>query len=404
MRHTEDRLGHAARHQPHQQQTDQRGEQAEAQFDQCARGIARIQLLLERFGAADQDFLRHIEQHAPRRPVGNRLERRQHFQLAVAVQAAHASARGEQAQQLAAAGLIHRIQALAEFAGIRAVTGEQAGGADNTDGGLAVIQLAAGVLADRLQAVEIDVDRQRGDDFAVDLQREDDAGHQHFVAVDDIEVRLDHARFERGARAGEPGVGGLTAGAGAGVAHVAFRQRHRGDFARGRLRPVQGKTALVVAAQFSLIGEQFVLAVQRVGFEHQRQAEQVRVGLQRGFDLTGHVLAQIEGIEKTLLGLLTQKQYLPREAVAVLIGVHELLTNAGGLHFTLRLDPRLRRLGEHLHARGLDQRRAVFHAIQRKTDQQGHDTGQAEAGEQGDFPLDGKLSERHGKHPYPINI
>src|SRR5687768_17705125 len=54
------------------------------------------------------------------------------FQLAVAVQAAHASARGEQAQQLAAAGLIHRIQALAEFAGIRAVTGEQARSEEHT--------------------------------------------------------------------------------------------------------------------------------------------------------------------------------------------------------------------------------------------------------------------------------
>ncbi len=90
--------------------------------------------------------------------------------------------------------------------------------------------------------------------------------------------------------------------------------------------------------------------------------------------------------------------------MAVLIGIHELLTNPRRLHLTLRLDARLRRLGEHLHARRLDQRGTVLHAIQRKTDEQGHDTGQTEAGEQGNFPLDGKVSERHGKHPYSINI
>ncbi|VVN48444.1 hypothetical protein PS681_06069 [Pseudomonas fluorescens] len=394
--YAEDRFGHAARHQPHQQQADQRRQHAKAQFDQSARVIAGIQLLLERFGTADQDFLRYIEQNAPRRAAGNRRERRQHFQLTVAVQAADAAGGSEFAQQFGAADFVHGIQTLAEFAGVRAVTGEQAGGADDAHGGLAVIELLARALTDGLQAVEVDIDRQRGDDFAVDHQREDDAGHQHLLAVDHIEVRFDYTRFERGTRAGKPGVRSLAARAGAGVGHVTFRQGHRGDFAWRRLRPVQGETALVVAAQFSLTGEQFVLAVQRVGFEHQRQAEQVRVGLQRRFDLTSHVFAQVEGIEEAFLGLFAQEQHLPREAVAILIGVHELLANAGGLHFTLRLDARLRRLGEHFHARSFHQCRTVLHAIQRKTDQQGHDTGQAEAGEQGDFPLDGKLSERHG--------
>ncbi len=35
------------------------------------------------------------------------------------------------------------------------------------------------------------------------------------------------------------------------------------------------------------------------------------------------------------------------------------------------------------------------HAIQRQTHQQGHDPQQAKAGEQGDFPLNGQLPERH---------
>ncbi len=269
VRDAEDRSGHAARHQPHQQQAEQGGEAAEAQLHQRARGIARVQLLLERFGAADQNFFRHIEQHAPRRPARNWLERREHFQLAVVVQAAHARAGRQTPQQLSAAGGVDDVQTLTEFAGIGAVTGEQAGGADDADGGLTVVKLFARGLADRLQAVEVDVDRQRGDDLAVEQQREDDAGHQHFLPVDHVKVRFDHARLEGAARAGEPGVGRLTAGAGAGVAHVAFRQGHRVDLARGRLRPVQRKTALVVAAQLILPGEQFVLAVQRVGFEYQ---------------------------------------------------------------------------------------------------------------------------------------
>jgi hypothetical protein len=36
-------------------------------------------------------------------------------------------------------------------------------------------------------------------------------------------------------------------------------------------------------------------------------------------------------------------------------------------------------------------RSELFHAIQRKTHQQGHDARQAKAGQQGDFPLNGQL-------------
>jgi len=120
--------------------------------------------------------------------------------------------------------------------------------------------------------------------------------------------------------------------------------------ARHRLRPVQGETALVVTAQLRLAGEQLVLVVQRIGFEHQRQAEQFRVGLQGRLDLSGQVFTQVEGIEKALLRLIAQKQHLPREAMAILIGVHELLTNAQRLDFPLGLDARLGGFGQHLHA------------------------------------------------------
>ncbi|MNE15271.1 hypothetical protein D3C81_934180 [compost metagenome] len=163
------------------------------------------------------------------------------------------------------------------------------------------------------------------------------------------------------------------------------------------MRPVQGKAAFLVAAQFFLVDEQRVLVVQGVGLEHQRQAEQVGVGLQRGAHLAGHVFAQVEGIEEALLGLLAKEQYLAGEAGTVLVGIHELATDVQGLDFTLGLDASLGRFSEHLHAAGLDQLRAVLHAVQRESHQQGNDAGQAQAGQQGDLPLNGKLSERHGE-------
>ncbi|MNF58431.1 hypothetical protein D3C84_399860 [compost metagenome] len=397
VRHAENRPGDAARHQPHQQQADDRRHQAQAQFNQGAGGGAFIEFELEGFRRAYQHFLRHVEQYAPGFTAWNRLERRQHLELAVAVQAVGLAAAAEHAQQFSTAGLVHRVQALAELAGVGAVTGEQAHGAQDADAGLAIVELVAGLLADRLQAVEVDVDRQRGDDLAVHHQREHDAGHQHVLAIDHIKVRLDHTRLEGGARAGEPGIGRLAARAGAGVGHVAFGQRHRVQLAGGRLRPVQGKAPLVVAPQLILADEQLVLAVQGIGFEHQRQAEQLWVGLQRRLDLSGQVFTQVESIQEALLGLFAQKQHLAREPVTILIGVHELLTNPQRLDFTLGLDACLGGFGEHGHARRLDQLRAVLHAVQRKTHQQGHDAGQAQPGEQRDFPLNGKLSERHGR-------
>ncbi|KWV87708.1 hypothetical protein PFLmoz3_02645 [Pseudomonas fluorescens] len=81
--------------------------------------------------------------------------------------------------------------------------------------------------------------------------------------------------------------------------------------------------------------------------------------------------------------------------MAVLVGIHELLANAQRLHFALGLDARLGGFVEHLHAGCLDLLRALRHAIQRQTHQQGHDPQQAEARQQGDFPLNGELPERH---------
>lgn len=81
--------------------------------------------------------------------------------------------------------------------------------------------------------------------------------------------------------------------------------------------------------------------------------------------------------------------------MSVLVGIHELPTDAQRLHFTLSLDARLSGFIKHLHARRFDLFGTLRHAIQRQTHQQGHDSQQAQAREQGDFPLNGELSERH---------
>jgi len=351
--------------------------------------------LLECFGGASQGTFWHIQQHAPGLSTGDRLEGGQHFQACLVVDDVQLAG-GQLTHQLGALARVDLVEALGQLAGVGAVAGQQADRAEDTDRGAALVEAAAGVLAQGLQAVEVDVDGQGGDDLAVDRQREDDTGHQHALTVDVIEVRLYHADLAGAARAGPPGVGRLAAGADLGVGHVVLGQGHGGQLAGAWLRPVQGEAPGFVAAQLGFAGEQAVLVVQCVGLEHQRQAEQVGVGLQRGAHLTGHVFAQVERIEEAFFRLFTQEQYLAREPRTVLVGVHELAANVQSLNLALRLDTRLRGLGEHLHAAGLDQVRAVVHAVQRKADEQGDDAGEAETGEQGDLPLNGKLSQRHG--------
>ncbi|MNZ84958.1 hypothetical protein D3C78_1037310 [compost metagenome] len=89
------------------------------------------------------------------------------------------------------------------------------------------------------------------------------------MAVDVVEVRLHHADLAAAARAHPPSVGGLAAGADLGVGHVVLGQDHGGQLAHARLRPVQGEAAGLVAAKLGLAGEEAVLAVQGIGFEHQ---------------------------------------------------------------------------------------------------------------------------------------
>jgi len=116
VRHAQDRPGHAARHQPHQPQADHGGEQAQAQLEQGATGVVGVQLRLERFGRAHQDFFRHIQQHAPRLAAGDRRERCQDLESMVGTQAADPRTAGQGAEQLRALAVVDLVQALAELA------------------------------------------------------------------------------------------------------------------------------------------------------------------------------------------------------------------------------------------------------------------------------------------------
>ncbi|MNH07534.1 hypothetical protein D3C79_669280 [compost metagenome] len=263
--------------------------------------------MLEGFGRAGQGTLRNVEQHAPGFAAGDRRKGSQDFQTLLILDAVQRCAVGQQADQFGTFLSVDLINALGQFARVRAVASQQAHGAEDAHLGLALVKVAAGLLAQGLQAVQVNVDGQGGDHFVCDHQREHDAGHQHPLAVNLIEIRFDDTGLAGRTRAHRPGVGRLAAGADAGIGHVTFRQGHGGQLARGRLRPVQGKAAFFVAAQLLLVDEQFVFVVQRIGLEYQRQAKQIRVGLQGCTYLASQVLTQIESIEKALLRLFAQE-------------------------------------------------------------------------------------------------
>ena len=220
---------------------------------------------------------------------------------------------------------------LAQQAAVAAVARQQRAGAEDTDMALAVVQLAIGLLADLLQAGQADIDAHHADDLAVEFQREGDAGHQRFLPADLVVIGFQYAGLTGLARAGVPGVVGHAVVTWRGVAEQFFGHGLGFQLANRGLCPVQREAPCVIAAQVGLVGEQLVLAVQSVGFEHQVQAEQGGVGFQAAAHLAGQVLAQVEGIEKALLSLLAQKQDLPGEPLAVLVGVHEVTLDANRL-------------------------------------------------------------------------
>ncbi|MCY1394782.1 hypothetical protein D3C76_348560 [compost metagenome] len=126
-----------------------------------------VQFSFQGFGWADQGALRYIEQHTPGLAIGDGSERGQDFQARLMVQAVQVLAITQQPHQFGTLGAVDLFQALGQLAGIGAVTSQNTRRAENADVGLAFVEAAAGGLAHGLQAVEVDIDRERRDDLAV---------------------------------------------------------------------------------------------------------------------------------------------------------------------------------------------------------------------------------------------
>ena len=184
------------------------------------------------------------------------------------MQALRLIASGHQFCELRAIFDIYLIKALCQLARILAETGQYACRTYNADIGLPVIKLLTREFANGLQAIEVDINRKRSDQLAIDQQWKNDAGHQHVLTIDLVKIWLDNARFECFSRASEPRVIGLPAWAGTGVYQIGFRQCHRGQCAGRRLRPIERKAAFIIAAQLFLMVKQRILAIQCVGFKY----------------------------------------------------------------------------------------------------------------------------------------
>ncbi|MNN62273.1 hypothetical protein D3C81_1775600 [compost metagenome] len=102
------------------------------------------------------------------------------------------------------------------------------------------------------------------------------------------------------------------------------------------------------------------------------------------------------GAQLQLLRLAALLQHLTGEVQAVLVGGHEVTLDGQRLYPALPLHALTGGGFQHLRAVRLDQGGAGVHAIERDADEHGDYGQQAEAGQQGDLPLDGKSVEGHG--------
>ncbi|MCY1402859.1 hypothetical protein D9M71_180200 [compost metagenome] len=395
--HPEDRPGHAAGGEPHQQQADNGGGNAEQQLQPGALGVARVQLLLQFKGRRQQGLHGHVEQHGPGFGFRDRLQRREHLQVVIGLLLV-GLAFALQAEERGRFVRVDLGQAPAKLAGVRAMTGEQARRAEDADGALAAIQALAASAGQLLQVAQADIHAHHRQHPAVLDHREGQRGDEGLLAGGFVEVRVQQTGLERLFRAVEPVVEGAAVKHRRRVADHLFGGCQGAELAIA-LRPIGGETAHLVAAEFRAIGVERVAAVQGIGLEHQVEAEQLRVGLQGLLHLLVQVLAQELAVQLQFLRQALVLQHLAGEVEAVLVGRQEVALDGQRLHLALPFHALASRGLQHLRAVRLDQRGAGAHAVERDTDQHGDDGQQAEAGQQGDLPLDGKSVERHGMGP-----
>ncbi|MNZ19557.1 hypothetical protein D3C78_365850 [compost metagenome] len=389
------RAGHAEGGQPDQHDAQQRGGGAQAELQCRALQALLIHLHLEGFGGRQQHLLRHAQQHAPGLGAGDGGEGFEHADVALVVEGM-GLAPAQVVEDFA--GLIrqHRLQALAELDGILAMAGDYPGRADDADGTVSLVQPAAGGQGVLLQAVEADIEADHGDHLAVLQQGEGDAGDQLAAAGGFVEVGLQQAQLPAVARAGEKGVEGRAAGAGGGVGQQLFIARHRMQFARLGLQPVEGEAPGVVAAELASAAELGIAAVQGVGLEDQVQAEQVGTLLHRLAQFAGQGRAQGLRVQLAPGRSLAQVEQVACQAHAVFVGAGEAALDLQRLHLALGLQVEARGFGQHAPAGILDPLRAGAGLVERQADQQAHHQDQAEARQQGDLALDAEAGAGHG--------
>ncbi|MNZ52430.1 hypothetical protein D3C78_702760 [compost metagenome] len=223
-RNLEDRPGHAASGHPDHQQAQHDGTKGHQQAGEVGVVVVGVQAGIELDGRRLQDLFGHFQQHAPRLRAGHRGERLADLEHAVGAEFSRL-ARAHLRRQ--GAGLLaeHVFDFLAQLAAIAAVSGEQAGGADDADLTVAVEQFPTAVEAQLLQVVEADVQAHYANHLAVLLERDGNTGHQWRAVADSVEVGIDHAGFAGFQRAGQPAVVGKAVGAEAGVGEHRFGHR-----------------------------------------------------------------------------------------------------------------------------------------------------------------------------------
>ncbi|MCY1354954.1 hypothetical protein D9M69_413550 [compost metagenome] len=385
------RAGDAARGEPDQGDAEQAGEQADGERQHRAFHPFAVQLALQGFGRRHQGLLRHAEEDAPGRGAVDRHQRFEHLDLRGVGEGQRPVAL-QRVEQLAAR------QAAAQARGVLAVAGDHPGRAEDADPPVAVVELAGARHGVALQAVEADVEADHGDGLAVLQQREGNAGDQPAGAGNVVEVGIEHAHPAAVARAGVEGVVWLAAGAGGGVGEGLLVADHRVQLAGLALQPVEGEAAELVAAEFGLVLELAVGAVQRLRLEDQVQAEQLGFLAQRPAQLVGQALAQGARVDLAPRGLFAQAQQVTGQALAVVVGVQELALQLQGLDLALGLQVEFGGGGQHLAAGAFDALGALLGLVQRQTGQQGDHQDQAQAGEQDDLALDVEGRGGHGQY------
>ncbi|MNF67129.1 hypothetical protein D3C84_489350 [compost metagenome] len=257
-----------------------------------------------------------------------------------------------------------------------------------------VEQCVLGVDGSRLQRVEGDVDTDHADGFAIDQQRYGNGGHQHFLAVDGVGVRVQQAGAFAVAWAGVPTVVGRATEVQGGFGHVVF-DHDRVDLLTCGAAPVAGKASGLVGHPGGVVGELAVLAVQGVGFVGQPDTQHPSVAFEGGFQALVQRLTQGPGVERAVSGHGAQVRHLIGE------GGHHQQAFAERLLYPYRLlrGPGLQQVldtgGQHLCAGSADKLIVLIGLVDVHTDNQPDHTQQAQSGQQHDFKADGKRVE-HG--------